>query len=63
MYPPFSSETPVIFKLKDTDIRLPGRLLGKTDPYIELGASQYIVNTIADGYKLVFTNTPPPLLI
>ena len=48
-------------KLGDTCMGVPGRLLGKSQFYIEVHASQYIIDTIADGYKLLFVaNTPPP---
>ena len=49
-------------KLGDTCCTgVPGRLLGKSQFYIEVNASQYIIDTIADGYKLLFVaNTPPP---
>ena len=48
-------------KLGDTNSGVPGRLLGKHLFYLEVGASQYIVDTIQSGYKLVFVdNTPPP---
>ena len=48
-------------KLGDTNKSVPGRLLGKSQFYTEIGASQYIVETIEHGYKLVFFScTPPP---
>ena len=48
-------------KLGDTNKGVPGRLLGKSQFYTEIGASQYIVETIEHGYKLVFFScTPPP---
>ena len=47
--------------LVDTNIAVPGRLLGCVSAYIEAGASDYIVDTVRYGYKLVFKNdTPPP---
>ena len=40
---------------------VPVRLLGKSQFYLDSNASQYIVQTIETGYKLVFiTDTPPP---
>ena len=54
---------PILFsdKLGDTNKGVPGRLLGKSQFYAEIGASQYIVETIEHGYKLVFNcSTPPP---
>ena len=47
-------------KLGDTNSGVPGRLLGKHQFYLEVGASQYIVDTIQSGYKLVFENDIPP---
>ena len=40
-------------KLGDTCTGVPGRLLGKSQFYIEVHASQYIIDTIGDGYKLL----------
>ena len=49
-------------KLGDTNIGVPGRLLGKHLFYLEIDASQYIIDTIQGGYKLVFVDDiPPPL--
>ena len=39
---------------------VPGRLLGKSQFYLDVNASQYIVQTIESGYKLVFLNDSPP---
>ena len=47
-------------KLGDTNSGVPGRLLGKHLFYLEVDASQYIIDTIQDGYKLVFENNSPP---
>ena len=48
-------------KLGDTCTGVPGRLLGKSQFYLDVNASQYIVQTIESGYELVFINdTPPP---
>ena len=48
-------------KLGDTNTGVPGRLLGKHLFYLEIDASQYIVDTIKDGYKIVFVDGIPPL--
>ena len=46
-------------KLGDTCMGVPGRLLGKSQFYTEINASQYIIETVQEGYyKLIFT--PPP---
>ena len=51
-------------KLGDTCTVVPGRLLGKSQFYIEVHASQYIIDTIAEGYKLLFVaDTPHKKLI
>ena len=49
-------------KLGDTNKGVPGRLLGKSQFYAEIGATQYIVETIEHGYKLLFNcdTSPPP---
>ena len=49
-------------KLGDTSTDVPGRLLGKSEFYLEVNASQYIVQTIESGYKLIFINDSPPSL-
>ena len=48
-------------KLGDTCTGVPGRLLGKSQFYTEINASQYIIETVQEGYKLVFVagNSPP----
>ena len=46
-------------KLK-TDLKVPGRILGRHEVYSRVGASQYIVDTVRDGYKLVFDSLPLP---
>ena len=46
-------------KLK-TDLKVPGRILGRHEVYSRVGASQYIVDTVRDGYKLVFDTLPLP---
>ena len=48
-------------KLGDTCTGVPGRLLGKSQFYTDINASQYIIETVQEGYKLVFVaGTPPP---
>ena len=48
-------------KLGDTCTGVPGRLLRKSQFYIEVHASQYIIDTVAEGYKLLFiADTPQP---
>ena len=48
-------------RLGDTNTQTPGRILGKIDAYVEAGASEYVVETVRLGYKLVFEDgTPPP---
>ena len=55
----FQSETPVI--LGDTNTIVPGRLLGKTEAYRKANASQYVLDTVKLGYKLIFIdNVSPP---
>lgn len=49
-----------VSKLGDTDTGVPGRLLGKTEFYLEVRASQYIVDTVSHGYKLIFKDDQPP---
>ena len=43
-----------------TDYRVPGRVRGKDQEYVELGADKYIVDMVRDGYKLLFEVMPPP---
>ena len=45
-----------VFKLKDTDKRVPGHILGHIDPY-------YIVEQVCNGYKLQFINYTPPTFL
>ena len=47
-------------KLGNTFTGVPGRLLGKSAFYLEVDASQYIIDTVKDGYKLLFVNDIPP---
>ena len=50
--------------LGDTNIKVPGRIKGKLNAYLEANASEYVLNTIAEGYKLIFIDdVPPPLVI
>ena len=48
-------------KLGDTNTAVPGRLLGRVEAYQLAGASDYILDTVRYGYKLVFIDnkTPP----
>ena len=41
-----------------TDVRVPGRLKGHHEVYKEIGADDYIVELIENGYKLVFDEVP-----
>ena len=48
--------------LGDTNTKVPGRIKGKLKAYLEADASKYVLDTIAEGYKLIFIdNIPPPL--
>ena len=47
-------------KLGDTCTGVPGRLLGKSQFYTDINASQYIIETVQEGYKLVCVADPPP---
>ena len=48
--------------LGDTNTKVPGRIKGKLKAYLEADASKYVLDTIAEGYKLIFIdNVPPPL--
>ena len=42
-----------------TDTRVPGRLLGRHAVYEDIGAHEYIVESIKNGYKLEFDEIPP----
>ena len=42
-----------------TDVRVPGRLKGHHKVYKEIGADDYIVELVENGYKLVFDELPP----
>ena len=47
-------------KLGDTCTGVPGRLLGKFQFFIKVHASQYIIDTIEDGYKLILCSRLTP---
>ena len=49
--------------LGDTNVAIPGRLLGCVDVYVEANASAYTVDTIKEVYKLMFINDEPPRAI
>jgi hypothetical protein len=49
--------------LGDTNTAVPGRLLGRIEAYQLAGASDYILETVRFGYKLVFMDGKPPLLV
>ena len=49
-------------KLGDTCTGVPGRLLGKSQFYLDVHASQYIIDTIHTGNKLLFLADIPHLL-
>ena len=55
-------QTASLDKLGDTNSGVPGRLLGKSQFYLDIGASQYIQNSVDSGYKLVFIEDQPPPL-
>ena len=47
--------------LGGTNTAVPGRLLGRVEAYLEAGTSEYFLETIRYGHKLVFEkDTPPP---
>ena len=46
--------------LGDTNVKVPGRIKGKLNAYLEANASEYVLNTIAEGYKLIFIDDVPP---
>lgn len=47
-------------KALTTDSKVPGRIRGKQEEYRELGAEEYIIDLVTNGYKLVFEDEPPP---
>ena len=55
------SDVAALVSLGDTNIAVPGRIKGKLSAYEEAGASDYILDTVREGYKLVFIdNVFPP---
>ena len=52
----FIDETASLDKLGDTNSGVPGRLLGKYQFYLDIGASQYIQDWMESGYKLLFNH-------
>ena len=46
--------------LGDTNTKVPGRIKGKLEAYLEADASKYVLQTISEGYKLIFINDVPP---
>ena len=46
--------------LGDTNTIVPGRLLGKTEAYRKANASQYVLDTVKLGYKLIFIDDVSP---
>ena len=53
------SETPDVL-LGDTNVKVPGRIKGKTEAYRKANASQYVLDTVTVGYKLIFINDEIP---
>lgn len=56
------NESPLIDKENAnlaTDARVPGRVRGHHEFYREIGADEYIVKVVENGYKLVFDSLPP----
>ena len=55
------SDVAALISLGDTNISVPGRIKGKLEAYEEADASDYVLNTVREGYKLVFkSNEFPP---
>ena len=54
------ADVAALVSLGDTNIAVPGRIKGKLDAYEEAGASDYVLNTVRDGYKLVFLDDEFP---
>ena len=50
------SDVAALVSLGDTNIAVPGRILGKLSAYEEAGASDYVLDTVREGYKLVFVD-------
>ena len=53
-------QTASLDKMGDTNTGVPARLLGKHAFYLEVGASQYIIDSVESGYKLIFCEDQPP---
>jgi hypothetical protein len=53
------SETPDVL-LGDTNVKVPGHIKGKTEAYRKANASQYVLDTVTVGYKLIFINDEIP---
>ena len=54
------SDVAALVSLGDTNIAVPGRILGKLGAYEEAGASDYVLDTVMEGYKLVFVKDKFP---
>ena len=46
--------------LNTSDARVPGRLKGRHEAFQEIGAELYVVETVKEGYRLVWEDSPPP---
>ena len=46
--------------LGDTNTKVPGRIKGKLEAYLEADASKYVLQSISEGYRLIFINDIPP---
>ena len=46
--------------LGDTNTKVPGRIKGKLKAYLEADASKYVLDTISEGYKLIFIDNQIP---
>ena len=53
------SKTPDII-LGDTNTIVPGRIKGRTEAYRKANASQYVLDTVTVGYRLIFINNEIP---
>ena len=50
--------------LGDTNTKVPGRIKGKLEAYLEADASKYVLQTISEGYRLILLMMfLPPLVI
>ena len=52
-------QTASLDKLGDTNSGVPARLLGKHQFYLDIGATQYIIDSVESGYKLLFYEDQP----